>query len=154
MKEFAQYLKHKQMIVWIIVVVIVIVAIYFFARKIANKKVEGENELDLDIDQNNLSIDDNEAVIIANNLLGAMNQYGTDEQTIFDNLTGLNKYDLLLVIKKFGVKPYNGTSLASNWIDRNIFSPEKNLIAWLKSELDGADLKKVKEIFDAAGVPF
>ncbi len=142
--------KYKYILIFTVLILIVIV--YLLIRR----KKEDDIRLidDLKVNANNLSISDNQAKLIVENILSAMDQYGTDEETIINNLKNLNKDDLLFVIKKFGTKPYNGTSLASNWIDKTLFSPEKNLIGWLKAELDGNDLKAVRKIFEDNEIPF
>lgn len=150
--QLAINLISKYRYIFIIAVLVLIVTIYLLVRR---KKTDSERIIDaITIDKKNTSITDNQATIIVENLLSAMDQYGTDEQSIIDNLNGLNKDDLLLVIRKFGIKPYNGASLATNWIDRTLFSPEKNLIAWLKSELSGSALETVKQIFESNEIPF
>lgn len=88
-----------------------------------------------------------------NNVFESMDRYGTDENTIINNLTGLNYDELLFIINEFGVREYNGTSHAtgiwSGWM-----TTEKNLIGWLKAELGGSDLEIVAQIFNDAGIPF
>jgi hypothetical protein len=106
------------------------------------------------INGSNLSITNGEAILIANNLLEAMNRYGTDEQAIFAAMDHLQtKDDLLLVIKTFGIKLYDGFGLAVDWVSRNFISTPKNLQGWLRSELSGSDLKKVQDKFDQLGIP-
>lgn len=109
----------------------------------------------VDVQSRNLTISQGDAVMIAQNLLNAMNKYGTDEQAIYDNLNSLQtKDDLLLVTQKFGAKPYNGAGLSSTFIDKNLFTTMKNLNGWLRAELNSREEKKVKEIYDRLGVNF
>jgi hypothetical protein len=96
-----------------------------------------------------------EAILISQNLLNAMNRFGTDEEAIFDNLKKCKTTgDLELVIETFGTKPYSGYGLASTYISKNIAGVMKNLNGWLKAELGGSDLRQVKSIFDDFGVTF
>jgi hypothetical protein len=108
----------------------------------------------LDVDASNLTINQADATIITNNLLVAMNWYGTDEQAIFDNLNRLQtKDDLMLIVKTFGIKLYDGFGLGEDWFSRKISTP-KDLSGWLRAELSGGDLTKAKAIFDNLNVPF
>ncbi len=101
----------------------------------------------------NTTITDSEAMLIAQNLLNAMNRYGTDEQAILDNLgRAKSADDLYLIIQKFGVKPYDGFGLATGWFETTVIATMKNLQGWLRAELSGGDLKAVKAIFDSHGV--
>ena len=100
------------------------------------------------------TISDGNAILISQNLLAAMNKYGTDEDAIYSALEQCKtKDDLLLVIKKFGSKNYNGAGLATSWLDKNYLSTMKNLSGWLRAELTKRELAKVKEIYDKLGVP-
>lgn len=110
---------------------------------------------DISINPDNLTITQGEANIISNNLLAAMNKYGTDEAAIIDNLESLQtKADLMLVVRTFGIKLYDGFGLAVDWVSRNFIATPKGLQGWLRAELSGSTLKKVKEIFDGFGVAF
>ncbi len=82
------------------------------------------------------------------NIYNAMDKFGTDEETIFRNLQGLNKNDLLYMMKVFGIKPYYGGTHAATWFVHY----KKNMKEWLKAELSGSDLKKVKKIFLENGI--
>lgn len=106
------------------------------------------------INTKDLSITDQDAELIALSLLEAMNQYGTDENAIMQLLAPLNQADLLLVIQKFNVKPYNGVGLSTTWIDLNMFSLDLTLSGWLKAELRGKELEFVRGLFEKNGIPF
>ena len=142
--------KYRYILIASVVALVILVIVFKRKSKIDEIRLID----DLKINSEGTTITNNQAIMIVENLIGAMDQYGTDEETIIKNLKGLNKEDLLLVIKKFGVKPYNGAGLASNWIDKYFFSPEKNLIGWLKAELSGNDLKTVQKIFEDNEIPF
>jgi hypothetical protein len=90
-----------------------------------------------------------QALTIANNLLDAMDRYGTDEQAIIDNFSRCKtKADLLLVIEKFGTHKYLmvGTIFG--------LGKEKNLMEWLKADLNKSELAAVKSnVFDKFNVP-
>lgn len=96
-----------------------------------------------------------DAIIIAQNLLNAMDQWGTDDAAIIDNLNRCKtKGDLNLVIQTFGVKPYDGVGLTDTFLSRLVYRLMKNLNGWLRAELSGNTLSEVKAIFDNLGVPF
>jgi len=102
--------------------------------------------------RSNLTITEGDAILIANNLLSAMDKWGTDEDAIFASLDQCNtKDDLLLVIQKFGTKGYSGTGLSNSWLTRTGY---KNLNGWLRAELNAKETARVKSKFDELGVPF
>lgn len=105
------------------------------------------------INTGKMSLSMTEARLTAHNLLMAMDRYGTDEDTILNNLRPLNRDDLLMVIREFGIREYNGTSQPV-FLDKLIYSVPLNLIGWLKAELSGKDLEEVKQIFTAHSIPF
>ena len=146
-----------------LVVVVVIVALYVAVKKgvlnlFGGSTSEAEKmaaELDsLGYNLNALTITQNDAILISQQLLSAMDQFGTDEKTIIDLLSTLNKDDLTLVIKTFGVKPYDGQHLPSDPIAKYLYSTNLNLQGWLKAELGGKDLAQVKAIFDNNNISF
>ncbi len=101
------------------------------------------------------TISKGDAITIAQNLLNAMDRWGTDEEAIIDNLNRCKtKGDLNLVIQTFGIKPKSSTGLADTWIERNIEGVMKNLNGWLRDELSGYYLREVKKIYDNLGVAF
>jgi hypothetical protein len=92
--------------------------------------------------------------LITNHVFNAMNRYGTDEKTILENLSGLNRDDMLYVMSSFGHRLYTGGIEATTWIDRNLLSTKLDLVGWLRAELGGRDLEQVKSIFDKLQIPF
>jgi len=103
----------------------------------------------------NVTLTDSEATLITQNIFNAMNKWGTDEDVIIRNLEKLQtKDDLLLIIKKFGVKPYNGTSMTVSKIRKSISSRDLNLNGWLQAELSGDYLKHVLDIYTKLNVDF
>jgi len=96
-----------------------------------------------------------DAIIISQNILNAMDGPGTDEAAIIDNLSrAKTKGDLNLIIQTFGVKPYDGYGLSDTFLSRLVWKLMKNLNGWLRAELSGSAMTKVKAIFDNLGVPF
>ena len=89
-----------------------------------------------------------QAITIANNLLSAMDRYGTDEKAIIDNLSKCQtRNDLLLVIEKFGTHKYLAVGTMFG------LGKEKDLIGWLKADLSKSELQSVKvNIFDKLNV--
>jgi hypothetical protein len=110
---------------------------------------------DISIPASETTLTSGEATIISQNLFSAMNRFGTDEKAIIENLSkAQTKADLLLITQKFGVKPYDGLGLSDTFISNQVAAVMKNLSGWLRSELSGPDLKKVKEIYNNLNVPF
>lgn len=142
--------KYKKPLIIIGLILVAVVAFYFWKKKTDSQKAIG----DLTVDKANLTITDNQAIIIAENLLGAMNRWGTDDKVIIDNLKTLRKDDLLLVMKKFGVRPYNGVALATRGYEKQFFATDLNLVGWLQEELDGDSLDQVAGIFMNNQIPF
>ena len=91
-------------------------------------------------DPKKTTITDAQAETIANNLEKAFKPnflgWGTDEQAVIDNLTGLTASDILLVEQKFGTRD------------------DKNLRAYIRSEMDedSKDFAKVRSIYQAVGL--
>jgi hypothetical protein len=113
-----------------------------------------EEQLD-NLDVQGATLTSGEAIIISQNLLNAMDRWGTDEEAIIDNLSQCkNAEDLNLVIQTFGIKPYDGTGLADTFLSRQIAGVMKNLNGWLREELSGSSLREVKTIFTNLDVPF
>jgi hypothetical protein len=100
------------------------------------------------IHKENLTISASDAALFANTLYGSMQDFGTDEETIFSTIDKLNtKDDMLLVIKAFGMKKYL-------WGARDPwFGQEYNLIGWLRSELGKKEVVKIKPKFEEWGIP-
>jgi len=148
------FTKNFKYMVWLAALVVLVI-IFFTLRKKRGGETESEKAVDsLDVDEKQVTISDNEATIRAENLLAAMNQYGTDETAILNSLNGLNRDDLLLIMKKFGVKPYNGAGLATRSYEIQFFATDLNLIGWLRRELSGSALKQVQAIFENNGITF
>lgn len=100
------------------------------------------------IDKQNLTITVSDAALYANTLYGAMQELGTDEQTIYSTVDKIkSKDDMLLVIKAFGMKRYLWGARDS-W-----FGQAYNLIGWLRSELSDNEISKIKSKFDNWGIP-
>lgn len=140
----------------LVVLTIVTVAIIKWRKKVNAEKydiTDANNELDkIKVNGGNTTITNGDSILIAQNLLGAMNRNGTDEKAIFDNLALCkNADDLKLVIKTFGMKLYTGSALADTWASRQI-ATLLNLNGWLRAELSGADLAEAERIFKHNGL--
>jgi hypothetical protein len=98
----------------------------------------------------NLTINEAQAVTIANKLYGAMAGSGTDENQILACFQGRTSDDVKLIYKTFGVKPYGVTGKPTF----SFYATELDLTGWLRKELSGNSLKKAQEIFTNAGIPF
>lgn len=118
------------------------------------REAQDQQILNIPVNTSKLSRSKEALQRISRNIFDAMDGYGTDEDTIIENLEGLNKNDLQYIIKDFGFRLYNGAGESTTWIDKNLFSAKKDLIGWLKAELKGSDEDKVKQIFTNAGIPF
>ena len=147
---------------FVLVVIVVVIALYIairkgvmdmFSGKSDEQKLAEEELGKLEYNAKNLTVTTSDAILIAQQLLSAMDQYGTDEKTIVALLDGLNRDDLLFVIKIFGIKKYNGVGEAVG-LDRFIYAQNLNLAGWLKSELSGKELDKVAAMFANFKIPF
>lgn len=157
--------KNPKPIVYGAVIILGAVAIYLTYKGVkriflgggttsSKTKQDMEGELN-DLSTRNATLSDGQATIIAQNLLNAMDRWGTDEKSIIDNLNkAQNSADLYLIMQKFGIKPYDGFGLSDTFLSNQIGSVMKNLVGWLRSELGGKALSEVKDIFNKYGVPF
>lgn len=83
---------------------------------------------------------------IANQLHEAMRSLGTDEDLIFESLTGLSQTQFGSVVKAFGLKPYNKyTGNQMGVIGVNL--PKLGLKTWLKNELSDKQFKTLRYKF-------
>ncbi len=100
------------------------------------------------IQKQNLTISTSDAALFANTLYGAMLDFGTDEETIYNTINKIQtKDDMLLVIKSFGMRMYLLGGRAA------FLGQKYNLVGWLRFELDDKELAKIKPKFDGWGIP-
>ncbi len=148
---------------FVLVVIVVIIALYVAIKKgvlnLFGSTVSPEEKLAAQLDQleydpKKLSITPSEAILISQQLLAAMDRWGTDDKTIMSLLDKLNRDDLLFVIKTFGIQPYNGLG-SSQAVDRYLlYSVNVNLPSWIKAEMSGQNLAHVADIFSKFNIPF
>ena len=143
------------------------IIIFFIARKQIKKIFDRpygeraqERELrDVTFKEYNLTISEGESILITQNLFNAMNRTGVDTDSIIRNLESLRtKDDLLLIIRQFGIKPYNGSGMTVTEIRKKLWSRDLNLNGWLAAELSGwfysKTRKQVIAIYEKLGVNF
>lgn len=85
-------------------------------------------------------------ITIAKQLHEAMRTTGTDEDLIFESLTGLSQTQFGSVVKAFGLKPYNKYTGNQMGVI-GISLPKLNLKAWLKYELSEKQYKTLRYKF-------
>jgi hypothetical protein len=130
------------------------------SRRIGKKVTSASTQADMTDELSNIgtgstTLSKGDSIIIAQNLLNAMDRFGTDEDAIFDNLERCKtKGDLQMVIQAFGIKPKAFFGLADTFLERHVEGVMKNLNGWLRDELSGSDLRRVKQIYADLGVPF
>jgi hypothetical protein len=155
--------KNARLVVYSAIAIIAVIGGVIVYKKVKNL-FGGGNSYDansmndqlsnLDINSGALTISPEDAIIIVNNLVVAMDWFGTDDQAVIDNIARCQtKDDLMLVIRTFGIKLYSGLGLAQNWFER-LYSTPKDLTGWIRAEMSGAHLAQVKAMFDNLGVPF
>jgi len=160
-----QGIKNPKILIFGTGIAIAGIIVFFVIRKIRHKNAgqyssgrnyeEMSDQLaNLGIRNSNVTLSDDEATIIAQNLLNAMNRWGTDDDAIIDNISkAKTKDDLLLITQKFGILPYDGMGLSDTFLSNKIGAVMKNLGGWIRAELSGSNLKTVKAIYDKFGVP-
>lgn len=148
------YLKKYWYFAVILVLIIILVVVRAMNATGSNAQQAANDLNNLNSNSGNRTISSDDATLIAQQLLAAMDGYGTDEDTIVRLLSPLNKDDLILVIQKFGIKPYNGAGLATRWEEIKFFSTDLNLQGWLSAELSGSYLETVKQIFSSNNIAF
>ncbi len=156
-------IKNPKVIIYGTIAVIAGIGIFMIAKTIKKRADDRLRLGSLDNGNNSqingmmpeTTITNAEAILISQNLLNAMNRFGTDEEAVIDNLKKCKTAgDLELVVETFGTKPYSGFGLASGYVSKNISGVMKSLNGWLRSELSGNDLRAVKDIFDSLKVTF
>ena len=107
----------------------------------------------LEVYDKTLFIDEPTARLYAERLYAAMNQVGTDSETIFTVLDSLrSRSDLLAVQKAFGARRYGLTSANGSWVGRVTgLSKALDLNGWLREELSGDDMRRVERIYQRLG---
>lgn len=116
---------------------IAIVAISLFQKLFPPNKV-------VEIKTNQSTLTSADAKAYADILHAAMNQYGTDEDMIFQSLSGLNGEDYKAIFNAFGMRHYDvefGLNLMGSWGEKY------NLSTWLTNELNESELQVLKDQF-------
>lgn len=105
------------------------------------KKVSGEDpNRNIDIEEDNLSISETDAQLIAENLLNAMNRFGTDNELVYEEFKKIEtKEDAILVSEKFGFKKYDGYGHGA------VLGQPKNLKGWINAELTENEKQPIKQ---------
>ncbi|MDR2963463.1 MAG: annexin [Bacteroidales bacterium] len=103
------------------------------------------------VDASKLTISTAEATLIAEKLYAAMDGMGTDSKAIMSLLIGTARTDddLKLINKSFGIREYGSTG-SPYWGS----GTPSDLSTWLRNELSGSDLEKLRVRFTSAGIPF
>ncbi len=121
------------------------------------KKIDVEPApIDTTPNSSNTTITENDARIMASQLLAAMDRIGTDENTIYKVFERIQTPDdFLMVYNAFGKKYYDGTG--QPWL---VWGEERksDLVEWLKNELspwmDYKTYNLVKAKVESAGFVF
>jgi hypothetical protein len=115
----------------------------------------------LELDNTKVTISDTLANTYANQLWGAMNTTGTDEDLIYAILLKLQKKDdFLKVYNAFGKKSYNGILLGGepNVVDKWLGNyDDLDLVQWLNTEVGYSNLTTfnlIKKTVTNAGLAF
>lgn len=88
----------------------------------------------------------NELQQIAEMQFAAMNQYGTDEDLLFNSLKDLNSKDMEKVFNYFGERDYE--KIQGN--SQPIFGEQSNIFIWYANELNQKELDKMRKIWEKA----
>jgi hypothetical protein len=134
-----------------IVVIVLALIIYLIFNKV--KSGTAKTAVDsIAVNPGKLTFSSSELEFKTSQLFDAMNQYGTDFDTIIFVLRSLNDgNDLLYIIKSFGTKPYFLTGLADGLVTR-FMGTDENLIGWFHEELTTNQLNDVTTEFNRLGV--
>lgn len=84
---------------------------------------------------------------LAENQFSAMADLGTDEDTLVNDLKGLNGTDLQRVYSAFGTRNY---AYSGNWFGLGY---SYDLFGWYKKELSDKQRKPLREIWAKSGLP-
>ena len=100
-------------------------------------------------DGSTAKISKGQANTIAQQQFNAMNDLGTDEETLVRSLQPLNGADLRLVYTEFGTVYYNGFG----WIGK--FGTRRDLFGWYDAELGNSSKYRaqLREIWAKSGLP-
>lgn len=103
---------------------------------------------DLTTNKNNLTIDESQATLKANQLYSYMEGFGTEDSSIMAVLATLRTADdWKLVIKKFGTRSYGefGAPMFGS-------GTPLDLMGWLRKELNSSDLMTVENTIASLGL--
>lgn len=129
----------KKAIIVGVSVVVLGLGIYFLTKSPKDKNNGGSGYID-EGDSNTVPVFS--AKQKSHLIYEAMNQMGTDFDTIVRELTGVTQKQFSLISQAFGLQNYN--SLAGyNTMGGN----KRSLVEWLKLELDDAQLKLLRKKF-------
>ena len=125
----------QQTAIWAGVVIVLAIGLYYWYREPADTLLlpEGIDPI----------IDDSYAQATAQSLFDAMNQPGTDEESleyIYNELLDKNDADLVLIWNAFGSPKYFFTGEA-------YLGSNQNLGGWLNAEISGDLLEKYRLLF-------
>jgi hypothetical protein len=126
------------------------IIIYLTLKKfgiIGGKASDAQSAVDKTlVNKSNLSVAESDLLYKTDQLYEAMDQFGTDEDTImsvFNSLKTLDDFNYIL--KAFGVKKYFLTGHGA------FLGDDLNLIGWLQAELSDDYMTQVKTIINKLG---
>lgn len=127
-----------------IAIVIICVALFLWKKSgklVKNKLTEAaqERQLNIEINENNVSLSDTEINNLVAKLKTAFGKYGwfTDEDAVYDAFEAVNtKDDVLALIRAFAVHE------------------DHTLNEWMNEELSSSEMQHVQEILTAKGIVY
>ena len=126
-----------------------IFVLWFLKKKVFG--TTGTNPADLSTDYSKLTITNDQAAMIAENMYQAMSRIGTNEEVLFHSVIPLNGEDLKLVVKKFGLRRYFNFMWGEGG---KIFGTDRPLQSWLQMELTKKENERMRQLFEERGVPY
>lgn len=121
------------------IVISIAIGIWFLYRSL----IKPGDERTIEINEDNLSLTETQAQLIADNLWGAMKRLGTDENAIYEAFEKIQTPDdAILVSEKFGVRKYGQGGHVE------FLGYDLNLKSWLAAELTTNDMKPIKDKYE------
>lgn len=152
-------MKFDKQDFWKLLKVLALLLVLYFILRFLRNFYYGNNMKEELIDERLVkdgstpTITDGVAVVLANDLMRAMDRYGTDEDAITAVLMKIHgAADLAKIHNAFGVQPYDAVMGVKppSWLGR-YFAENLTLAEWLSEELSDKDFAPWKHLYEQLG---